>query len=194
MINWPSNPSVGDIYVNPNGAKWRWNGKGWVSLAVSGTVPPGTTAITYQFSHSSMDPVDNGVYYIGNISDSPAQSNTSIASKRVKSLSTGYIKNISLMTNILGELGSNESQTFIIKNNTTNVSVTIDSEYKHVSNNQIDSYVLDTPLSVEKDDELEIIWQVPVFSTSPPVLKRGKSAPSPTTRRPIKVFVPLLNQ
>jgi hypothetical protein len=173
MINWPSNPRIGDVYVNSNGAKWRWNGKGWVSLAVSQTVSPGITAITYQFSHSSMDPVDGGTYFIGNISDSPAQSNNSIASKRVKSLSTGYIKSVTILTNVLGELGSNESQTFILKNNTTNVSVTIDSEYRHTSNNQSNSYSLGTPLSVEKDDELEIIWQVPVFETSPTLVRHN---------------------
>lgn len=173
MINWPQNPSVGDIYVNPNGAKWRWNGKGWVSLAVQQTVPPGTTAISYQFSHSSMDPVDNGIYYIGNIPDSPAQSTNSIASRRVKSLTTGFIKTISILTNILGDLGSNESQTFTIRNHTKGVSVEIDSDYKHLNNNQSNSYVLDNPLSVEKDDELEIIWEVPVFQTSPTLVRHN---------------------
>lgn len=173
MINWPSNPSVGDIYVNDNVAKWRWNGKGWVSLAVTATVPGGITAITYQFSHSSMDPVDTGVYYIGNIPDSPAQSNNSIGSKRVRSLSTGYIKNITLMTNILGDLGSEEPQTFTIKNHTTDVSIIIDSNYRHISNNQNNSYSLDTPLSVRKDDELEIIWEVPVFETSPTLVRHN---------------------
>jgi hypothetical protein len=173
MINWPSNPSVGDIYVNPNGAKWRWNGKGWVSLAVTQPVSPGVTAITYQFSHSSMDPVDNGTYYIGNITDSPAQSDNSIASRRVKSMTTGYIKSITVLTNILGNLGSNEAQTFTIKNNTKDTSVIIDSDYRHTSSNQLNSYTLTNPLSVEKNDELEIIWEVPVFTNSPTLVRHN---------------------
>ncbi len=32
MISWPSNPQVNDIYVNGNGHKWKWNGKGWISF------------------------------------------------------------------------------------------------------------------------------------------------------------------
>lgn len=173
MINWPENPRVGDIYVNPNGAKWRWNGKGWISLAVSQPVTPGVTAVTYQFSHGPMDPVDSGVYYIGNISDSPAQSETSIASKRVKSISTGWIKEINLLTNILGELGSNEPQTFTIKNTTTGESRVIDNDYRHASNNQQNSWSLVDPLEVRKNDEVEIVWEVPVFQESPRLVRHN---------------------
>lgn len=184
--NWPKNKNVGDIYVNPKGIKWKWNGKGWVSLKESEVVylagptgPAGTSgpmAITYQFSHGSMDPIDNGIYYIGDIPDFPAQSNNSIASKRVKSLVTGEIKQISIMTQILGNLGTNESQIFILKNFTTNESATITSEYKHESNNQLNNYDLQSGLSVSKDDELEIIWQTPTFSTSPTLVRHNFSA------------------
>lgn len=184
--NWPKNKNVGDIYVNPKGIKWKWNGKGWVSLKESEIVylagptgPAGTSgpmAITYQFSHGSMDPIDNGIYYIGDIPDFPAQSNNSIASKRVKSLVTGEIKQISIMTQILGNLGTNESQIFILKNFTTNESATITSEYKHESNNQLNNYDLQSGLSVSKDDELEIIWQTPTFSTSPTLVRHNFSA------------------
>ncbi len=180
---WPKNPSLGDIYVNPFGIKWKWNGKGWVSLRESDVVyltgptgPAGNTGvniITYQFSHSPMDPVDNMSYYIGNITDSPAQSNTSVASKRVKSLVNGKVVTMSLMTQILGDLGSTESQTFILKNYTKNTQVIIDSNYKHNSNNQLDNYTLDNQLDVSKDDELEIIWQVPVFSVSPTLVRHS---------------------
>lgn len=181
--NWPKNKNVGDIYVNPKGIKWKWNGKGWVSLKESEVVylagptgPAGTIgpmAITYQFSHSSVDPIDNGVYHIGNISDFPPQSNISIASKRVKSLVTGEIKQVSIMTQILGNLGTEEKQTFILKNFTTSESITITPNYKHESNNQLDNYDLEDRLSISKDDELEIIWQTPTFKTSPTLVRHN---------------------
>ena len=30
--NWPNNPSIGDVYTNAQGIKWKWNGKGWVTV------------------------------------------------------------------------------------------------------------------------------------------------------------------
>ena len=179
---WPKNPSLGYIYVNPQGVKWKWNGKGWASLKEADVVylagptgPAGSSVnnVTYQFSHSIMDPVDNGVYYIGNIPDSPAQSNTSIASRRVKSLVNGKAVSVSLMTQILGEVGSNETQSFILKNYTKNTQVTIIDNYTHTSNSQLGNYQLATSLDVSEGDELEIIWQVGVFSTSPTLVRHG---------------------
>ncbi len=181
--NWPKNKNVGDIYVNPQGVKWKWNGKGWVSLKETDVVyltgptgPSGNTginAITYQFSHSSMDPIDNGVYYIGNIPDFPAQSNNSIASKRVKSLVTGKIKQVTIMTQILGVLGSDEEQTFTLKNISSGQFIIVTSDYKHFSNNQLDNFELEVSLDVAKDDELEIIWQTPTFVISPTIVRHN---------------------
>lgn len=180
---WPKNPSVGYIYVNPQGVKWKWNGKGWASLKESDVIyltgptgPAGNASlnvITYQFSHSPMDPVDNGIYYIGNIQDSPAQSNSSIASKRVKSLVDGKIVKVSLMTQISGDLGSNESQSFLIKNFTKNTQSVISNNYKHLSNSQLDNFTLENSLNISKDDELEIIWSAPVFTTSPKLVRHN---------------------
>jgi len=179
--NWPKNKNVGDIYVNPKGVKWKWNGKGWVSLKeadvvyLTGPTGPsgGTTVLTYQFAHSLMDPVDNMNYCIGNIPDSPAQSNSSLASKRVKSSITGQVKHITIMTQILGDLGSDESQSFIIRNHTKDISSVIISDYKNTLNSQLDSYNLVNPLDVSKDDELEIIWQVPTFVASPSLVRHS---------------------
>jgi hypothetical protein len=113
---------------------------------------------------------------IGNIPDSPAQSSSSVASKRVKSLVDGHVKNITIMTQILGDLGSQENQTFIIKNFTKNISVTIVSDYKNTLNSQLDTYNLTTPLEITKDDELEIIWQVPTFELSPGLVRHSFNA------------------
>lgn len=173
MINWPKNPTVGQIYINPNGAKWKWNGKGWASVResdviyVSGPTGPSGNAFTYQFAHSFMNPVDDMTYYIGNVADQPAQSYNSVASKRVKILYGGSIKNITISTSVYGELGSGETQSFVLRNYTKSEDRIIVSNYIHATSSQVDSYTITPPLSVSKDDEVEIIWQVPVFETSP---------------------------
>lgn len=183
LTNWPKDKNIGDIYTNPLGVKWKWNGKGWVSLKESdvvyltGPTGPagqiGINSVTYQFSHSPMDPVDNMLYYIGNIPDSPAQSNNSIASKRVISLVSGQVKKITIMTQIGGDLGSNENQIFILRNFTKNVQLVIDSGYKNLQNSQLDNFIIDVPLDVSIDDELEIIWQVPTFINSPKLVRHA---------------------
>lgn len=173
MINWPSNPTIGQIYTNPQGASWKFNGKGWVSIRssnieyIAGPTGPAGNAFTYQFAHSFMNPVDDMTYYIGNVSDQPAQSQVSIASKRVKVLYTGSIKKVTLSTNVLGNIGSTESQAFYIRNHTTSTQSTVVDDYIHATNSQIDNYTLVQPLQVNQNDEIEIIWEVPTFQYSP---------------------------
>ena len=174
IIKWPKDKKVGDVYVSPTGSKWKWNGKAWISLRESGNNTTTTniityqsTGITYQFSHSPMDPVDNMNYYIGGVSDSPAQSNSSTLSKRVKSLIDGNVTQVSIMTQILNKLGSSESQTFTLNNHTKGTSAVITSEYKNEANSQLDNFTLENPLEVSKNDELYIVWKVDQFSVSP---------------------------
>ena len=164
IIKWPKDKNVGDIYVSPGGSKWKWNGKAWTSIRDAADSARG---ITYKFSHSPMNPVDNMDYYIGDISDSPAQSNNSIFSKRVKSLVDGRVSQISIMTQILGDLGSDDQQTFILKNHTKGTSAVITSNYKHTTNSQLDNFTLDNPLAVSAGDELYIIWRIVYFTISP---------------------------
>ena len=175
IIKWPKDKKVGDVYVSPTGSKWKWNGKAWISLRESENTPTTTTniityqstGITYQFSHSPMDPVDNMSYYIGNVSDSPAQSNGSTISKRVKSLIDGKVTQVTIMTQILNKLGSAESQTFTLNNQTKGTSSVITSEYKNLANSQLDNFTLDNPLEVSANDELYIVWSVNTFLVSP---------------------------
>lgn len=171
IIKWPKNKNVGDVYTSPTGSKWKWNGKAWTSFREADNAPeiPQVTShgVTYQFSHSPMDPVDNMNYYIGDISDSPAQSNSSISSKRVKSLIDGKVSQVNIMTQILNRLGSSESQTFTLNNHTKGTSATITSDYKNLTNSQLDNFSLETPLDVSSNDELYIVWSVPNFSISP---------------------------
>jgi hypothetical protein len=168
MIKWPKNPAFGDIYTNESGSSWKYNGKAWVSIRK--TIP---NTINFQFSHSSMDPVDNMSYFIGNIPDSPAQSNNSISSKRIHSSVTGRVTQVSIMTQIIGELGTNESQSFILRNYSKGTSVIITNSYKHTSNNQLDTFSLQIPFDVSKDDELEIKWQTPVFEITPTIVRHN---------------------
>ena len=168
MIKWPINPVLGDIYTNESGSSWKYNGKAWVSIRK--TIP---NTINFQFSHSSMDPVDNMSYFIGNIPDSPAQSNNSISSKRIQSSVTGRVTQVSIMTQVLGELGSDESQSFILKNYTKGTSIIISNTYKHISSNQLDTFVLQIPFDISKNDELEIKWQTPVFEITPTIVRHN---------------------
>ena len=164
MINWPKNPNVGDTHTHTNGAKWRWNGKGWLSLKST------FNTVTYQFSHGPVDPFDNTSYYIGNLPDFPPQSNP-INSTRIKSLVTGKIKSVSILTEVLSDLGSNEGQTFSIKNWTKDVTVTITSDFKHTSISQINNYEI--LFEIEKGDEIGVIWTVPTFSISPKLVRHN---------------------
>jgi hypothetical protein len=112
-------------------------------------------------------------YYIGNIPDVPAQSNNSIASKRVISLVSGQVKKVTIMTQIGSDLGSNENQVFTLRNFTKNTSSVIASSYKHVQNSQLDNFILDSPLNISVDDELEIIWHVSTFANSPKLVRHA---------------------
>jgi hypothetical protein len=114
-----------------------------------------------------MDPVDNMRYYIGAVGDSPAQSNNSTISKRVKLLIDGKVTQISIMTQILNNLGSSESQTFTLNNYTKGTSTIITSEYKNLANSQLDNFILDKEMYVSVGDELYIIWTVGTFLVSP---------------------------
>ena len=163
MISWPINPNIDDIYSISNGSKWKWNGKAWISA--NNTLNP-FDLMYYEFSHSLMDPIDNMTYYISNVGDSPAQSN-STKSRRIKSSVSGKIKEVTISTQIVGNLGSNENQIFKLNNFTTNTHVDIVLDYKNLSSSQLDVYNLGSQLDVNKGDELEILWQVGVFLDSP---------------------------
>jgi oxalate decarboxylase/phosphoglucose isomerase-like protein (cupin superfamily) len=77
------------------------------------------------------------------------------------------------MTQIIGELGTNESQSFILRNYSKGTSVIITNSYKHNSNNQLDTFLLQIPFDVSKDDELEIKWQTPSFEITPTIVRHN---------------------
>jgi hypothetical protein len=192
-IVWPKPTYVGQLYIGPNGNTWRWNGKAWASLrniiVVSGPTgssgpqgPPGaqgatgsnavsTNVIFYQFSHGPMDPIDTTSYYIGNIFDLPAQSGGSVPSRRVKSLIKGSVNQVSIMTQISGDLGTPEIQEFKLNNFTTGSYSVITSTYSNTESSMLSTYNLSNPLNINEGDELEIIWTTPVFATSPTIIR-----------------------
>ena len=170
---WPKNKNIGDVYVNPLGVKWKWNGRGWVSVKESDVVyltgptgPAGLSQVFYNFSHGQMDPMDSTSYYIGDLSDIEASSFSS-KSRRVKSKVNGSINSVTIMTYIAGSIGSGESQTFVLNNFTSGLSSVITSTYSNISASQLDNFVLSTPLVISVDDELEIIWTNPNYETNP---------------------------
>ena len=133
--------------------------------------PTGPSVLFYQFCHGAMDPMDNTDYYFGNISDLPAQSGLSVPSRRVKFLFNGTINEVTIMTQISGSIGSNESQQFKLNNYTTGSYSVITSTYSNTSVSMLDVFSLDNPLVVNDGDEVEIIWSTPVFVTSPTIVR-----------------------
>ena len=187
LLNWPQPTHIGQIFIAPsNNNTWIWNGKAWLSLRqpleiISGPTGPsgpigptgsvtGSTSssiLHYQFSHASMDPLDNTDYYIGNISDLPAQSASSIASRRVKFLVSGNINNVTIMSQIEGTMGSSEYNEFKVNNYTTGTYSVITNNYVNDSASRLNNYTLSNPLVVNDGDEIEIIWTTPLFSITP---------------------------
>lgn len=141
----------------------------------SGDVGPigatGPSILFYQFCHGAMDPIDNTDYYIGNISDLPAQSGVSVPSRRVKFLVNGIINEVSIMTQISGTLGSSENHQFKLSNYTTGSYSIITSTYSNTSASMLDVFTLSNPLTINDGDEVEIVWSTPVFVTSPTIVR-----------------------
>lgn len=189
LLNWPQPTHIGQIFIAPsNNNTWIWNGKAWLSLrqpleiitgptGPSGPIGPigptgsvtGSTSsiIYYQFSHGPMDPLDNSDYYIGNISDLPAQSGSSISSRRVKFLVSGNVTKVTIMSQIEGVIGGLEHNEFKVNNYTTGTYSIITNNYVNDSASRLNNYTLINPLVVNDGDEIEIIWRTPLFSITP---------------------------
>jgi hypothetical protein len=146
-----------------------------VEISPSNPEPPTpnvNSVIMYQFGHGFMNPLDDSSYYIGNNGSIPAQNN-STSSYRVKSMVTGLAKEVTLATHINGNIGSSQSQIFLLKNTTTGMTSSITSDYIHDTNSQNDNFHLSINLEVNKNDELEIIWQTPTFDVEPTMVSHN---------------------
>jgi len=146
-----------------------------IEISPEDTEPPTPnvdSVIMYQFSHGYMNPIDEATYYIGNNLSQPAQNN-STPSSRIKSMVNGFAKEVTISTHINGTVGGTQSQTFLLQNVTTGSTASITSSYKHATNSQNDNFILTPSLLVEKNDELEIIWQTPTFDVSPTMVSHN---------------------
>lgn len=170
VVEGPTGPSGPVGPVGPTGSDGPYGPTG-NNGGIGPAGPTGPSILFYQFSHGPMDPMDNSDYYIGNISDLPAQSGSSVPSRRVKFLINGLVTDVSIMTQISGSIGSNESHQFKISNYTTGSYSVITSTYSNSSVSMLDVYTLSNPLTVNDGDELEIIWTTPVFLTSPTMIR-----------------------
>jgi hypothetical protein len=136
------------------------------------TSPGKDSVIMYQFAHSYMNPADETTYYIGNSPTAPALTNTN-ASTRVKSMVTGQATQVTLATQITGQLGSTQSQSFILSNYTTGITASISASYSHVYNSQNNNFLISPPLHINKDDEMEILWVTPAFDIEPTLVSHS---------------------
>jgi len=166
-MNWPKEKKKGDVYVAENGSKWIWNGKAWTAFKEKEIFQNQASGMGYLFSHSYIDPADDVSYYIGDVSEMPPQSSFPSPSKRVKMPVDGKISTVTIKTHILGDLGSDESQTFLLCNFTKGTSRCITSAYSHSSNNMLDSFQIEDRLEVSAGDEIYIEWKSPSFADSP---------------------------
>ena len=160
-INWPTSPTTGDQYTSPNGQTWTWNGYAWDAIAFTNR----DRYVIYDFSHGDINPIDETVYYIGDIPDMiPTTSNE--VSRRVISQVDGTVVNASLLIYVLGATAGTEDSAFKIVNNSTSASEYITTSAKH-NDTTINEYDLVTPLPVSKGDELYVHWQTPTWVNEP---------------------------
>jgi hypothetical protein len=51
-LNFPSNPTLNQIYTGPSGQKWKWNGEAWISFNEISLVPTASLALAGSGSFS----------------------------------------------------------------------------------------------------------------------------------------------
>ena len=160
-INWPTGPTTGDQYTSPNGKTWIWNGYAWDAIALTNR----DRYVIYDFSHGDLNPVDETVYYIGDLPDM-MPTTTNDVSRRVISQVDGLVVNVSLLVFILGATAGFEESIFKIVNNTTSASEYISTTVIH-NTSKMKEYELVTPLPVSKGDELYVQWETPIWVNEP---------------------------
>jgi len=130
----------------------------------------GIVAILF-FGHDSINPGDGITYYIGNsVNQAPITSSSD--GRRVMSPENGRITSISISFTVGGTLGTSEASTFVINNVTTAVSSTFSNTTTYDSSSGLFNYDLVSPLSVSKNDKLEINWTTPAWVTNPTAIRQ----------------------
>jgi len=136
----------------------------------NGTWQAPVRAMTYLLGHDSVSPTDSNTYYIGNLFVlGPLVSSQD--SRRVTVQRSGTITDVGIMTTIGGSLGSGELSTFTINNVTSGTSSTITTGATHSGDSNI-NYTLSSPLTVTKNDKIEVRWVTPVWVTNPTTVRQ----------------------
>jgi hypothetical protein len=140
--------------------------------------PMGATGATgpsvnyYYLGHTAMDPLDSTNYYIGPLSDIlPGTQSSDIY--MIKSQYSGSVKRSTIITYVIGTLGTSESQSFMIKNYTTGIEKTIVANYQNINSTQQYTYNLSDSLTVNEGDDIGVIWSNPVYGTGPVSVLHG---------------------
>jgi hypothetical protein len=136
----------------------------------NGTWQAPVRAMTYLLGHDSVSPTDSNTYYIGNLFVlGPLVSSQD--SRRVTVQRSGTITDVGIMTAIAGTPGSGELSTFTINNVTSGTSSTITTGATHSGDSNI-NYTLSSPLTVTKNDKIEVRWVTPVWATNPTTVRQ----------------------
>ena len=120
----------------------------------------------YVFGHPTMDPMDSTTYYMGTSIDMLPGTEESDFYK-IQSQFNGLVKKVSIITYINSQVGSDESQTFLIKNYTTGEERLITNSYKNLDYISQKTYLLSDFIFIKMDDMIGIKWVNPTYSNPP---------------------------
>jgi hypothetical protein len=128
--------------------------------------------ITLQFSHGSTSPGDGVTYYIGNVPDLGA-STSDVAGRRLSSPVNGVVEYLTVVANVGGTLGTNESSSFSVANITTGVSTTAGATFQYDTSSRLVTYTGFTPLPVTASNEIQVRWTSPTWATNPTTVRQN---------------------
>lgn len=112
----------------------------------------------------AFNPADSTTYYFGNPLAIPSTGNSNVV-RRITMPKTGIITALYSNWNN-NTVSSNENNTIQIRNITTNTTVIVTTTFQYVGQSQL-NVILGTPLNVNENDLIDIIWTTPIYVTNP---------------------------
>lgn len=149
-MKWPKRKNIGTTFTNNKGVTWRWNGKGWILVKND----------IYQSLHShhivstysvKFEDISIGQDYIIELNQ----------------INSGKITQIDIMSKWRNYIPLENKQSFRLVNVTKNIELELVSDFSHLQNNQVDNFLLKTPLLVEDLDEIKIKWNIEKLTNIP---------------------------
>lgn len=165
--NW-SILNVGLGYVPENQAN-KGVANGYAPLNSSGKInstflPVREIPIQIGWITEAFNPANSTTYYFGNPLGTPSTGNSNVV-RRITMPKTGRIT--ALYSNWNNQtVSSNENNTIQIRNITTNTTVIVTTTFQYVGQSQL-NVILGTPLNVNQNDLIDIIWTTPIYVTKP---------------------------